>query len=269
MSRIAPLPARSLHPLALLVAFLALFVALGGQSYAKAPKLKKNTVTSKIIKNGQVASSDLKDNGVKSIDVLDGGIGLVDLSPALKAQLAQILDGSVTTAKLGDGSVTNPKLGDGSVTTPKLADGSVTNPKLASDSVTGAKVATNTLTSGDIATSAVGASELGPNSVSSDEVTDGTLDGVDIGKASGTVSIDFPNIGAGACDYLNVAVGGATPTDQVMVSPRADYTPSLQPVTVYGQASANTDQIRVVVCNVSAGAINLPPVTFHYTVIDN
>lgn len=249
MSRIANPPARGLHVLAFLVAFAALFVALGGQGYAKAVKLKKNTVTSKIIKNGQVSSSDLKDNGVKSIDLLDGGVGLVDLSPALKAQLAQILDGSVTTAKLGDGSVTNPKL--------------------APDSVTGAKVAPNTLASGDIATGAVGAAELGPNAVSGDEVQNGTLDGVDIGKASGTTTLDFASIGAGACSYATEIVPGATPTDQVTVSPRAHYDPAANPVTVYGQASAVFDRIRIVVCNVSAASIDLPAVTFHYTVIDN
>ncbi len=175
----------------------------------------------------------------------------------------------MTTTKLGDGSVTNPKLGDGSVSTPKLADGSVTNPKLAAGSVTSAKVATETLTAADIASAAIGASELGPNSVSGDEVTNGTLDGVDIGKASGTVSIDFPNIGAGACDYATPVVPGATTTDQVTVSPRADYNPVAAAVTVYGQAAVANGFIRVVVCNVGAAAIDLPPVTFHYTVIDN
>jgi hypothetical protein len=259
MSRILHAPARTLHQAAFLVAFLALFVGLGGQGYAKAPKLARNSVTSKTIKNGQVSSSDLKDGGVKSADLVDGGVGLIDLSPALKAQLSQILDGSVTTAKLGDGSVT----------TPKLADGSVTNPKLGADSVTGPKVAANTLTSGDIASGAVGASELGPNSVSSDDIQNGTLDGVDIGKASGTTTFDFGSIGKGICASATAVVPGATPTDQVTVSPEADYLPDTQAVTVYGQASTINDRIRVVVCNISAASIDLPAVTFHYTVIDN
>lgn len=59
------------------VAYVALFVALGGSAYAvTAPK---NSVRSKSIKNGQVKSIDLQDGGVQSPDIQDGGVGSAEL----------------------------------------------------------------------------------------------------------------------------------------------------------------------------------------------
>jgi hypothetical protein len=52
----------------MVVALLALFVALGGSSYAA---LK---ITGKNIKNGTVTSADLKNNSVRSIDVRNGSL---------------------------------------------------------------------------------------------------------------------------------------------------------------------------------------------------
>ena len=54
-------------------ATIALFVALGGSSYA-AITLPKNSVTSKQIKNGQVKSADLANNAVTSSKVKNGSL---------------------------------------------------------------------------------------------------------------------------------------------------------------------------------------------------
>jgi hypothetical protein len=56
---------------AMVVALLALFVALGGSSYA-ALALKKNSVSSKHIKNGQVKKADLAKNSVDASKVANG-----------------------------------------------------------------------------------------------------------------------------------------------------------------------------------------------------
>ena len=62
------------------VASLALFVALGGTSYA-AVTLSKNSVRSKHIKNGQVKSADLGKNAVVSAKVKDQSLLARDFRP--------------------------------------------------------------------------------------------------------------------------------------------------------------------------------------------
>ncbi len=63
------------------------FIVLGGGAYA-AIHLKKNSVTSKSIRNGQVKLVDLAPNAVDSSKVKDGTIGSTDLSDGLKSSLA-------------------------------------------------------------------------------------------------------------------------------------------------------------------------------------
>ena len=61
------------------VAYLALFVALGGSAYA-AVKLEKNSVKSKNIAPGQVKNSDLGDSAVTSPKVADGSLESKDFA---------------------------------------------------------------------------------------------------------------------------------------------------------------------------------------------
>jgi hypothetical protein len=57
----------------MLVAFTALVLSLGGNSYA-AIKLAKNSVTSRVIKDGQVKRADLAKNAVGGAQVADGSL---------------------------------------------------------------------------------------------------------------------------------------------------------------------------------------------------
>jgi hypothetical protein len=230
-----------LNAAALAVACIALFAALGGPSYAAGVVgLTKGSVKSKHIANGQVKSVDIANGGVKSIDLRDGDVGLGDLSAAAKASLADIPDGSVTTAKLADNAVNS------------------------------AKVANDSLTSDDLGANSVRASEVAANSIDNDEIANGTLNGVDIGTSSGIETLDFPSIAAGDCHVLAPQVNpGAHVGDQVTVSPEADFNPNSVPLAFYGMSSTLADHIRVVACNVSAAPFDLGPVDFHYTVIDN
>jgi hypothetical protein len=61
------------------VSVVALFVALGGSSYA-AVTLSKNSVTSKQIKNRQVKKVDLARNSVNSAKVIDGSLRARDFA---------------------------------------------------------------------------------------------------------------------------------------------------------------------------------------------
>jgi hypothetical protein len=65
---------------AMTVALVALFVALGGGSYA-AVALSKNSVRSKHIVNGEVKRSDIGENAVNSAGVADGSLLADDFKP--------------------------------------------------------------------------------------------------------------------------------------------------------------------------------------------
>jgi hypothetical protein len=98
---------------------LAVFVALGGVSYA-ALKLPKNSVGSK----------QIRANAVKSGKIKAGAVG---------------------NGKLRADAVTGEKVLDGSIGLSDLAAGSVGTNALADNAVTGAKVVDDTLTEADVA----------------------------------------------------------------------------------------------------------------------
>lgn len=106
------------HLRANLIAYLALFIGLGGTGAFAAQQLKKNSVKSKQIK--------------------DGGIKTQDLA-----------DGAVVAEKVGGGVVGPLVIGDGSITAAKLADGSIGSPKVADDGLTGADIDESTLSGVD------------------------------------------------------------------------------------------------------------------------
>ncbi len=74
---------RSRLTFANVVAMLALFVALGGSSYAAlrvgSKQIVNNSIRSKDIRNGQVASRDIKNNDVRSGDIRNGEVGSNDI----------------------------------------------------------------------------------------------------------------------------------------------------------------------------------------------
>jgi hypothetical protein len=84
-----------------IVATLALFIALGGASYA-AVKLPKNSVGTKQIKKNAVGTKQLKKNAVKGSKVADRSLSAVDISgpvdSASSAANSDLLDGVDSTA---------------------------------------------------------------------------------------------------------------------------------------------------------------------------
>jgi hypothetical protein len=88
-----------------LVAYLALFVALGGTSYA-AIKLPKNSVGEKQIKKNAVTGTKIKNGSVTA---------------------SKIKNGSATSSKIGSNSITSPKVQDGSLTRADFRSGEVPN----------------------------------------------------------------------------------------------------------------------------------------------
>jgi len=87
-----------------LTASLALFIALGGVSYAAAIA-PANSVRSSSIRNGEVKTADLGTSAVTSAKLRDGTLAGADLSPALRADLNDAATvGGRSAAQLGGGA---------------------------------------------------------------------------------------------------------------------------------------------------------------------
>lgn len=151
-----------LHP-ATLIACAALFVSLGGVTYAATQigtrqiangavtgaKIHRGAVGSKRLANGAVTNAKLARGAVSGDRIADGGVAGSKLAEGsvttgklgeLSVTTGKLADRAVTTGKLGDAAVTTGKLADSAVTTGKLADSAVTTTKLADASVTSAKI---------------------------------------------------------------------------------------------------------------------------------
>ena len=115
----------SVHMRSNVVAYLALFLALGGVGAYAADKvtskdIAKNAVKSKHIKASAVKTGDVKDNNLTGGDVADGSIGTADLA-----------GGSVTGAKIAAGVIP-----DTGVVARSAIQDDVDNGSTATDSVT-------------------------------------------------------------------------------------------------------------------------------------
>jgi hypothetical protein len=248
-----------LHLAALAVAGLALFVALGGTSYAAGlligtKQIKNNAVTSKKIKDNRVSSSDLKNNGVQSADIADGTVALTDLNAPLQAKVNGVGGGLVDTGQLANGAVTNPKLAPNSVTSSKVASNSLTSGDLGSSSVGSSEIAGGAVGTSEIATGGAAGAEIATNAVQGDEVENGSLTAADVGQYSGSANRNFGAIPAGACGFVFIdPVPGPGSIDNrvAVVTPGPGFTGN-----VSFHVEAEGPQLRLKACNPSGGAID-------------
>jgi hypothetical protein len=135
---------------------LALFVALGGTSYA-AIALPANSVGSDQIRTGAVGTSEIRTGGVgaselrtgsvRSSEIKTGGVGASEIHTD-GVRTKEIKNGSVTTDKLGADAVTSAQVKDSSLEAADLSDaakGSLSGaaPYRAAVNTTGAAVAGN------------------------------------------------------------------------------------------------------------------------------
>jgi len=102
-------------------------------------------------------------------DVLDGSITAAKLadSAVIASKLAA---NAVTAVKIADGAVAAAKIASAAIDTSKLADGAVTNLKLGALAVDAAKLAANAVTNTKIADDAVSTPKLQANSVVADKI---------------------------------------------------------------------------------------------------
>lgn len=154
-----------LHP-ATLIACAALFVSLGGVTYAA------TQIGTRQIANGAVTGVKIHRGAVGSKRLANGAVTHAKLARGAVSG-DRIADGGVAGSKLAEGSVTTGKLGELSVTTGKLADRAVTTGKLGDAAVTTGKLADNAVTTGKLADSAVTTTKLADASVTSAKLSEG------------------------------------------------------------------------------------------------
>jgi hypothetical protein len=123
------------------ISVIALFVALGGASYAAVslPKnsvgskqIKKRAVRAKHINRNAVTASKIQGNAISSPKIADGTVFSVDLADNSIGSI-DLADNSVGAGELADNSVGSGEIGNNAVGSSEVADGSITESDLAPD----------------------------------------------------------------------------------------------------------------------------------------
>jgi hypothetical protein len=225
------------------VATTALFIALGGTSWAVAT----GSVDSREVKNNSLKSKDVRNSTLTNKDVKDGSLLAGDFGAN---QLPEGPQGPAGPAgPVGPaGPATGAAGGD-------LA-GSYPDPTIAPNAVNAAKIGND----------AVAASEIANNSVDSGEVADGGLNDEDIGDVTSTEVVAIENVNANQCDdhVVNVGGGDIGNTHIVLTPTFSSSSSNLS----YSADSRETDgNITVKVCNPTAANIDDDNTTFRVLVI--
>lgn len=139
-----------LHP-ATVIAGIALFVSLGGVTYAAATigtkQIKNGAVTRAKIKSGAISPSRLANRAVTNQKLASNAVTPVKIR-GRAVTVGKIADGAVQTSNLQNGAVSESKLGAGAVTPSKLAAGAVGSAAIADGAVTAGKLAPGTAVAG-------------------------------------------------------------------------------------------------------------------------
>lgn len=249
---------------------LALFMSLGGNALAGdlMEKLKGGSVNSKTIADNSIKSKDIRKNGVQTSDVKDGTLLEADLAPSLRNGLGtpgpQGPPGPSTPQTIEDGSITNSKLGPSAVSTTKVLDGTLLASDLATNSVDALEIAPDAVGTSEVDDNSLGTADLGAGSVSSSEIVNGSLTGDDIGRTSGTVTLNFPLIQDGDCGSVAFNTPQPIDGDVIVVTPEQTFAPFFR---IYAEPDG-LSTIRVYACNFFGADGDPGPSDFAYLAID-
>lgn len=239
------------------VATLALFVALGGTSVAEpARQYAAKLVTGKQIKNGTVAEADLS-KGVRAKLAKTGSAGTAGLAGPAGPVGAVGAVGPAGAA--GATGATGPAGSDASlsgVAAGGALAGTYPNPSLANASVGPTQLQPDAVTDSALAAGSVTEGKILAESITGSRIVNSGLGKVDLGDVVG-VAYDAPSLAAGACTTF------AIPTPPIDIEPVATVNPPGNFMDT-GLAFNWTiginygDDVRVRVCNYSAGEIDAP-----------
>ncbi len=251
----------------MVVALLALFIALDGPAAASrlisGSSIKRNSITSRQVRNGTLGTQDLSKRAIKSLKT----------TPSK----------SIGSTHLRSGAVINSAIGPKAVDASKLADGSVGNTQLAAKAVDAGKLADGAVGAGQLATDAVTPSKIADGSIGAAAIADGGLQTRDLGDFSGSVLVNFDPFPPSTCqvafvpDPVPSAPGqnNMIADDIVSVSPGTSGWPD--PIIVTANPGAN-NSLRIVACRIGkdkdkvegdpTDLIDPGPTTFQYVAFD-
>ena len=137
------------------------------------------------------------------------------------------------------------------------------------DNADAAKNATtaNSATTADTAATATSADSIASNTVRSANVVDGSLNGDDVGRASGSATKDVDNVLAGTCETELLDTGTAVDMrdDAIVVTAEEDWPTGVS----FSVENSNTvGLIRLNICNPTAGDIDPPSMVYHWVAFD-
>lgn len=153
----------------------------------------------------------------------------------------------------------------GKVTSAMIKNGTVKRLDLDAD-VRGALGRADSALQG-IPNGSVTAPKLAPGSVGSAAVADGSLAAADLGKVSGTSTIDFPNLTPGACVPTGgIETGRDLTGDLIFVSNPPTVSGAVQ--VFVRQDPVQPTQLNLVACSIGT-TFNPPPAAFSWMAIEN
>ena len=159
---------------ATVVAYLALFVALGGSSYAAlnvgSGQIVDNSVRSKDVRNNNLRGRDVRRDTLTGADVNESKLGTVPRAAAADLALG-VADNSVNGAKVANNSLGGIDIVESQLGTVPLA--------------------TTALNAEDIANGIVTGSKVPQDALSGDDIDESTLEGVDAETFAGRTVFGF------------------------------------------------------------------------------
>ena len=146
----------------IVVAYLALFLAIGGGAFAASGIAQKNSVVSRSIKDSAVQSADVRDGALTGTDVNEASLGRVpSATQAESARTADSAQTAGTASAVAPGAVGTGALADDAVAKAKIADGAVGSDELELFGVQSANIAGDSIGREKLKPGAVGALQLG------------------------------------------------------------------------------------------------------------